>query len=283
MKMISILRSLTATIMASSLSITALACGGYGVVSLDQLARDAVSADPEVSAPAISGLRARGPAGLEALFRVHQQEIGATTSSWTAKALHKSDPNWQRLKTALEAVSQQRDCEASKLFWYTDFEQAKAAAQASGKPILSLRLLGNLNEEYSCANSRFFRTTLYANTEVSSYLRDHFILHWQSVRPIPRITVDFGDGRKIERTITGNSIHYVLDAKGRVVDGLPGLYGARAFLAGLRKAESMARQSADFDQARRDIALREYHNASRAVIESALARDLQAVRAPATP
>src|SRR6266571_6534884 len=119
-------------------------------------------------------------------------------------------------------------------------EQAKAAAQASGKPILSLRLLGQLDEEYSCANSRFFRTTLYANTEVSSYLRDHFILHWQSVRPIPRITVDFGDGRKIERTITGNSIHYVLDAKGRVVDGLPGLYGPKAFLAGLKKAEPLA-------------------------------------------
>ena len=73
---------------------------------------------------------------------------------------------------ALDAVGQQRDCYASQLYWFTDLEQAKAAAKASGKPILSLRLLGRLDEEFSCANSRFFRTALYANGEVSKVLRD---------------------------------------------------------------------------------------------------------------
>ena len=75
-------------------------------------------------------------------------------------------------------------------------------------------MLGKLTDEFSCANSRFFRTALYANKEISDYLRDNFVLHWQSVRPVPRVTVDFGDGRKLERTITGNSAHYVLDAAG---------------------------------------------------------------------
>jgi len=89
----------------------------------------------------------------------------------------------------------------------------------SGPAIAALRAkLGKLDEELSCANSRFFRTTLYANTEVAKYLREHFVLHWKSVRPVPKITIDFGDGRKLERTITGNSIHYVLDTEGRVVD-----------------------------------------------------------------
>ena len=46
---------------------------------------------------------------------------------------------------------------------------------------------------------------------------------------MPIITIDMGDGREMVRTITGNSIHYVLDAKGRVVDGIPGLYGATRF------------------------------------------------------
>ncbi len=65
------------------------------------------------------------------------------------------------------------------------------------------------------------------------------MLHWKSVRPVPRITIDMGDGRKIERTITGNSIHYILDAKGEVLDALPGLYGPRAFVEKLRRTESL--------------------------------------------
>ena len=47
---------------------------------------------------------------------------------------------------------------------------------------------------------------------------------------MPKITIDFGDGRVVQRTITGNSIHYVLDANGRVIDGIPGLYGPAEFL-----------------------------------------------------
>ena len=46
----------------------------------------------------------------------------------------------------------------SQLYWYTDLEAAKAQAKRLGKPILSLRLLGKLTDEFSCANSRFFRT-----------------------------------------------------------------------------------------------------------------------------
>ena len=40
---------------------------------------------------------------------------------------------------------------------------------------------------------------------------------------------DYGDGRKIERTVTGNSIHYVLDENGEVVNALPGLYSPNRF------------------------------------------------------
>ena len=119
------------------------------------------------------------------------------------------------LRAALDAVARQRDAAWSGLYWYTDFAAAKAAAARAGRPILSLRLLGNLDEELSCANSRFFRTVLYANAAISNELRNNWILHWESVRPVPKITIDFGDGRKLERTITGNSLHYVLSADGQ--------------------------------------------------------------------
>jgi hypothetical protein len=117
----------------------------------------------------------------------------------------------------------------SRLYWYTDLEQAKAASAKSGRPILSLRMLGKLTDEYSCANSRFFRTALYANKDISDFLRTNFVLHWQSVRPVPRVTIDFGDGRKLERTVTGNSAHHVLASDGTPIDVLPGLYSPLAF------------------------------------------------------
>jgi hypothetical protein len=70
-------------------------------------------------------------------------------------------------------------------------------------------------------------------------LKNRYILHWASVRPAPRVIIDFGDGRKLERTITGNSIHYILDSDGHVVDALPGLYSATVFAAELGAAAAM--------------------------------------------
>jgi hypothetical protein len=220
------------------------------------LARLAVSEKAAEANPAIAELRALGPAGLKILFETYGEEINRTIAGQPV-----NDEAWQRISAALDAVSQQRNSYSSGLYWYTDIEQAKAAAKAEAKPILSLRLLGNLNEEFSCANSRFFRAVLYANTEVSKYLREHFILHWKSVRPAPRVTIDFGDGRRLERTLTGNSIHYILDAAGQPVDALPGLYGPAAFTRGLRQAETLVSQLAAKTPGEQWPAVRAYHNA----------------------
>lgn len=224
----------------------------------EALARNAVSANASESAPAIAELRAMGPAGLQTLLSVYSEQIKRHNASPDA---FKADEDWRRISAALDAVSQQYDSATSGLYWYTDFAQAQAASRQSGKPILSLRLLGNLNEEYSCANSRFFRTVLYANTQVSNALRERFILHWKSVRPVPRVTVDYGDGRKLERTLTGNSIHYILDSEGRPVDALPGLYGPQAFLRELERVETLTKQLAKQDDSQRYETLRQYHQA----------------------
>ncbi|HET9788994.1 MAG TPA: hypothetical protein VFP47_17795 [Pyrinomonadaceae bacterium] len=204
----------------------------------DVLVRNAVSADARESAQAIAELRSMGPSGLSLLTETYAVEIEREFANPTAVAR----PEWKRLSAALDAVSQQKDSYLSGLYWYTDFAQAKAAARASGKPILSLRLLGKLSEEFSCANSRFFRTVLYPNAQVSKALRERFILHWQSVRPAPRVTIDFGDGRKLEGTLTGNSIHYILDSNGVPLDALPGLYGPAAFLRSLDRVESLFKE-----------------------------------------
>jgi hypothetical protein len=246
--------------------------------SSEKLAHDATSPDSSIAQPAIAALRALGPTGLEAMLRVHAESIRSHTVGAAVSGIQKTDSEWLRLRTALDTIARQRDSYTSKLYWFTDFDHAKAAARASGKPILSLRLLGNLDDELSCANSRFFRATLYANAQVSAYLRDHFILHWKSVRPVPKVTIDFGDGRKLERTITGNSIHYVLDADGRILDALPGLYGAQAFLTGLQQAETIVNRCATSPPSERDHILHDYHCTRVVALESDWSRDLAAVR-----
>jgi hypothetical protein len=201
----------------------------------ERLARRAVSENTAESAMAIEELRSFGPAGLETLMTRYSAEISRHIVDPTLKP----DAEWQRITKALDTVSGQKNSYSSGLYWYTDLKDAQKAARESGKPILSLRLLGKLTDDLSCANSRFFRTVLYSNAEVAAFLRDRFVLHWQSVRPAPIITIDFGDGRKIERTITGNSIHYVLDQKGEPIEALPGLYGPKAFLGALTDAEQL--------------------------------------------
>jgi hypothetical protein len=247
-------------LVVSSSPISAVAMTG-GNSNLEPLARLAVSANPAESAPALTALRNQGPAGLDMLFRVYASEIARHVTEPAATGA--TDPRWLRLTAALDAVSQQRDSYASGLYWYTDLEKAKAAARAEGKPILSLRLLGNLTEEFSCANSRFFRAILYPDPAVSALLREHFILHWKSVRPAPRVTIDFGDGRKLERTLTGNSIHYILDGDGRPLDAIPGLYGPKAFLSELARAENLFRLIASLTGRDKDAALRSYHLAAK--------------------
>ena len=242
---------------------------------LSALAMRAVSPDRAEAHSATAKLRDAGPAGLLALVKAHIEQIQTRTTHGGGPLTSTSDnAAWERLRSALDAVGQQRDCYASQLYWYTDFELAKAAAKAAGKPILSLRLLGRLDEEFSCANSRFFRTTLYANRDVAEFLRHNFILHWKSVRPVPRVTIDFGDGRKIERTLTGNSIHYVLDTQGRVIDALPGLYGSRAFLCSVALADYAARRSAILDDQARTDFLRQFHRDRIAAIATQWAEDL---------
>ncbi len=183
-------------------------------------------------------------------------------------------PRWKQLTKQLDRICKQRDCVASKLYWHTDFRLAKQAAQASGKPILSLRLLGNLDEDLSCANSRFFRIALYSNPEIAQLLRDKYVLHWQSVRPVPKITIDFGDGRKVQQTITGNSIHYILDKDGNPIDALPGLYAPQAFQRHLTQIATFTAKYHQLAPAQRQDEIEQYHRTQLTSIQANWRQDL---------
>jgi hypothetical protein len=223
---------------------------------------------PVAAAPAKVETPAPPPrtrATLDAMLERHDALVASGDTAGAAK-----------LRPEIDRVAGQHDAYASRLFWFTDLEEAKAEAQRSGKPILSLRLLGRLDEELSCANSRLFRVVLYANPVISQFLRDTYVLHWSSERPVPRVTLDFGDGRVVRRTMTGNSIHYVLDTQGRIVDALPGLYGPAAFEKGLRESLGLAQKVAELSDDDSAKAVAKYH--ARAIWTSTASWRRQLVR-----
>lgn len=210
----------------------------------------------EARLAAIARLREQGPAGLRKLIEYYgDYDLRSSASPMSPVKLQEL----AAIDRAIDQVGGAVGSRVANLYWYTDMAQAQAAARDSGKPILALFLLGKLTDEYSCANSRFFRATLYSNGQVSEFLRANFTLVWQTVRPVPRITIDFGDGRKLERTITGNSVHYVVTSDGWVADALPGLFGPAAFLQRLEAAGHAAKmiQAMPLDQ--RAQALTNYH------------------------
>src|SRR5258706_2702589 len=93
---------------------------------------------------------------------------------------------------ALDRMCGQIHAHTTLLFWFTDLDRALAEARRTKRPVLSLRLLGRLDQKLSCANSRFFRRMLYPEPRINQLLRDRFVLHWHSVRPGPSVTIAFG-------------------------------------------------------------------------------------------
>jgi len=87
-------------------------------------------------------------------------------------------------------------------------------------------------------------------------------------------------GRKLERTITGNSAHYVLAPDGQPIDALPGLFGPKPFVRELRAAAELNQQylAAENASARKTV-LRNYHSHELAFSLNSWMRDLQQVRA----
>jgi hypothetical protein len=73
------------------------------------------------------------------------------------------------------------------------------------------------------------RTVLYPDPAVRKLLSESYVLHWSSERPVPLVTIEFGDGKVLKRTVTGNAAHYVFTSDGNAVDVLPGVYPPTVF------------------------------------------------------
>lgn len=174
--------------------------------------------------------------------------------------LNSDDPlvskEWHR---TLDQISGQKDSYYSRLFWLSDLDEAKLEAKIQNKPILYLRMLGKLTEDLSCANSRMFRTLLYTDERVQEIMREEYVLCWGSERPVPQVTIDFGDGRQIKTTITGNSIHYILDTLGQPIDGIPGMNSPEYFSDQLQQAKNLFLEMESLEGSMKSDLIQKYH------------------------
>lgn len=80
---------------------------------------------------------------------------------------------------------------------------------------------------------------LFSHPEVADFLSSSFECAWESVRPVPRLSIDFGDGRRLERTLRGNIATYVCTSAGETLDLIPGVVTAETYVARLRESLGM--------------------------------------------
>ncbi len=71
---------------------------------------------------------------------------------------------------------------------------------------------------------------LFSNENIATYINFNFEPVWVSVRPVPRVTIDFGNDVIVKRTLHGNVATYACTAEGKVLDILPGIYEPVAYL-----------------------------------------------------
>lgn len=70
---------------------------------------------------------------------------------------------------------------------------------------------------------------LLSDPDTAKLLNTQFVPCWDTVRPVPQVTIDFGNGRTLKRTLAGNTVISICAPDGRVLDAYPGVYTPAAF------------------------------------------------------
>ncbi len=80
---------------------------------------------------------------------------------------------------------------------------------------------------------------LFSQPEIAAFLNQNFECAWESLRPVPRVDIDFGNGHRLRRTLNGNIATWFCTPDGKAFDLLPGLVGPEEFLARAQLAASV--------------------------------------------
>jgi hypothetical protein len=100
---------------------------------------------------------------------------------------------------------------------------------------------------------------LFSNENVAQFINTSFEPMWESVRPVPIVRIDFGDGNVITRTLHGNIASFVCFADGEIIDVLPGIYEPTSYRAALTRIRNVAENLRGVAVADRTRTLANYH------------------------
>jgi hypothetical protein len=100
---------------------------------------------------------------------------------------------------------------------------------------------------------------LFSRPDVASFINQNFEPVWESVRPVPTVTIDFGNGTVVTRTLHGNIATYLCMADGQVVDILPGVYEPTSYIDLLGQIRSVAAALGGQVSSNRENHLATYH------------------------
>jgi hypothetical protein len=100
---------------------------------------------------------------------------------------------------------------------------------------------------------------LFSNDNIAAFINRNFEPAWQSVRPVPLVYLDFGNGHTLTRTLHGNIATYACTADGKVLDILPGIYKPDIYLGRLNQFRLLANFGDQLGPEQREARLRAYH------------------------
>ena len=100
---------------------------------------------------------------------------------------------------------------------------------------------------------------LFSQPRVADFINEAFEPVWESVRPVPIVHIDFGNGNVLTRTLHGNILTAICTPDGLLVDALPGIYTESAYLDRLKVLAGVARNTQAYPAERRDVLVRAYH------------------------
>ena len=100
---------------------------------------------------------------------------------------------------------------------------------------------------------------MFSREEVVNFVMQNFEPAWESVRPVPIVRIDFGNGNVVTRTLHGNIASYVCAPDGQVLDILPGIYTPAGYNAALQQLRALADAMSRLPTEGRLAHLRTYH------------------------
>jgi hypothetical protein len=156
-----------------------------------------------------------------------------------------------------------------KVHWHKDMAAATEAAKKSGKPILFFAMLGNLDDKFCWTNARLARAVLFSDQKIANYIDEQFEPAWQALRPVPKVSIDFGNGQVINRTLHGNIATFVCAPDGTVVDVIAGMNSSVKYLHELHVMNDVVANLPADQNARRKY-LRDYYQRQTAAENAAL-------------